>query len=130
MQTPKSNLKLTWKEHGVDLAAFSAWVKSVESSCCGTSADYQLTIWFMEELLEESKQAIEAKWAELDDAKHEMVKSYHSREQLEQVKKTREEAIKAKKLRLIHKTWKNMSQAEKKLVMGLDDEVTDEELDA
>jgi hypothetical protein len=129
MQIPKSNLKLTWKEHSVDLAAFSAWVKSVEPSCCGTSADYQLTVWFMEELSEESKQAIEAKWAELDDAEHEMVKSYRSREQLEQAKKTREEAIKAKKLKMISKTWANMSQVERKLVMGLDDEVTDEELD-
>ena len=126
---PKSSLELKWKEHNIDLAAFDAWVKSVEPSCCGTSADYKLTLWFMEQLSEEAKAAIEAKWAELDDAEHEMVKSYRSREQLEQAKKTREDAIKAKKLGMISKTWANMSQVERKLVMGLDDEVTDDELD-
>ena len=125
---PKSSLELKWKEHNVDLAAFDAWVKSVEPSCCGTSADYKLTVWFMEQLSEEAKAAIEAKWAELDDAEHEMVKSYRSRQQLEEAKKAREDAIKAKKLELVSKTWGNMSSSERKLAMGLDEHVTDEEL--
>lgn len=127
--TPKSSLELKWKEHNVDLVAFSEWVKSVEPSCCGTSADYKLTLWFTDDLSTEVRDAIEAKWKELDSTEHDMVKSYKSREQIQQEHKLRQDAIKSKKLEAVNKTWTNMSKTERKLVMGLDDEVTNEELE-
>ena len=126
---PKSSLELKWKEHNVDLVAFSEWVKSVEPSCCGTSADYKLTLWFTDDLSTEARDSIEAKWKELDSAEHDMVKSYKSREQIEQAKKLRQDAIKIKKLKAVNKMWNNMSDTERKLVMGLEDEVTNEELE-
>lgn len=128
MQTPKSNIELKWKEHNVDLTAFDSWLRSIDSYYCGNSADSKLTLWFMEEVSQEIIDVIQAKWGELDDAEHEMAKSYKSREQIEQAKKSREDAIKSKKLSMVSKTWGNMSSMERKLVMGLDDEVTNEEL--
>lgn len=107
-----SNLRLEWKPHNVDLAAFHAWALETVPSCCGSSADYALTLWFTEELSEETKAAIEAKWAELDDPEHEMVKSYVSAEQAEQLKK-------ASKLALLQKSWDELTLEERKLIMGL-----------
>lgn len=109
---PKSSLELKWKEHNVDLAAFDSWVKSAVPSCCGSSADYRLTLWFLEDLPEETKAAVEAKWAELDDPEHEMVKSYCSALQRQQEQKDH-------KLALLNKSWDELTVEERKLIMGL-----------
>jgi transcriptional/translational regulatory protein YebC/TACO1 len=82
----------------------------------------------MEEIPQDVKDVVEAKWTELDNVEHDIVKSYRSREDIQQALKSRQDMIKSRKLSMVSKTWATMSQTERKLIMGLEDEVTDEEL--
>ena len=122
----KRNVVLNWKEHNVDLQAFDAWCKQ-NLPCAGTSAGSNLTVHLTEED-EIHEAAVRAKWEELDDNQHEMVLSYKSSEQISQELAAREAAIKAKKLGMLEKTWATMDGVERKLYLGLDSEVTNQDL--
>lgn len=63
------SVKLEWKEFNVDLASMEAWVKALEPSCVGNSADTSLTFWFTEDVNqgEDSVAAqIQAKWDSIE----------------------------------------------------------------
>lgn len=92
----KYTKELQWKQHLVDVAALSKWLKELTKDCCGCCSDSSLKIRFTEIPSEEILAAINAKWAELDDSEHEMCKSYKSREQLEVEKEAKKQSAKAK----------------------------------
>lgn len=72
---------LEWKDHNVDLVAFEAWAKAnCGESYCGSSSDVNLRMGFLEEPSQDIKDAIDAKWAALDDAEDAMCQSYQSAE--------------------------------------------------
>jgi hypothetical protein len=122
----KRNVVLNWKEHNIDLQAFDAWCKA-NLPCVGTSAGSSLTVHLTEED-EIHEASVRAKWEELDDDQHEMALSYKTSNQISQELAAREAAIKTKKLAMLEKTWATMSATERKLVLGLDSEVTNEDL--
>lgn len=107
---PKSSLELKWKDHSVDLGTFDSWVKSVEPSCCGNSADSKLTLWFMEELSEESKALIEAKWDSLTE-EEETAKIAH--------REKKQKAVELAKQNLLTASLSKLSVAERKLLMSM-----------
>lgn len=68
------SVKLEWKEFNVDLASVEAFVKDLEPSCVGNSADSaSLTFWFTEQISEETEQAIKDKWDSLESDSDEAV---------------------------------------------------------
>ncbi len=67
------SLKLEWKEFNVDLEAMQAFVKGLESSCTGSSADAALTFWFPEQISAENEQAIKDKWDSIESDSAEAV---------------------------------------------------------
>lgn len=93
----KHTMELSWKDHSVDLEAFEEWAReNCGDQYCGNSADSSLKLHFLEEPSQEMKDAINAKWAELDDKEHEMCKSYMSQaERLEEKAAAKQSAIKA-----------------------------------
>ena len=75
----KYNIQLNWKEHFIDLEAFTVWAKAQDVNCCGSSADENnLIIHFLEEPSQEIKDTITQKWEDMDDDTHEMCASYES----------------------------------------------------
>jgi hypothetical protein len=108
--TPKSNLRLEWKSHDVDLAAFHAWALKTVPSYCGSSADYALTLWFTEEPSEEIKAAIEAKWNSLTE-EEESAKIAH--------REKKQKAVEIAKQNLLTGSLSKLSVAERKLLMSM-----------
>lgn len=93
----KHTKELSWKEHSVDLVALEAWMKAnAGEHYCGNSADVSLKLHFLEEPSQETLDAIEAKWAELDDAEHEMCASYKSNAERLAEQAAKRESAKAK----------------------------------
>ena len=61
------SMKLEWKEFNVNLQMLETWLKAQSDLYVGNSADTALTLWFSEEPSEEVKEAVETKWAEIDE---------------------------------------------------------------
>lgn len=80
------SIKLDWKEFNVDLAAMETFVKDLEPSCTGNSADSSLTFWFSETISAEHEQAIKDKWDSIESNSSEAV-MYTKKASLAAVKK-------------------------------------------
>lgn len=100
MKEIKFTKELAWKDHNVDLAAFGAWAKETLKDYCGASADVSYRLHFLEVPSDDDIAAIDLKWEELDDAKHEMCVSYKTKDQIEAEVLAKKESAKAKLLAL------------------------------
>ena len=90
------NIELQWKEHNIDLSAWNFWAKEQDENCCGCSADSKLTVHFTKEPSQKVKDAIEQKWADMDDSEHEMCQSYKSQAELNTERQAASDSAKAK----------------------------------
>jgi hypothetical protein len=126
----KYMIELQWKEHSVDLEALEIWMKAnAGASYDGNSADSKLTLYFLEEPSQDIKDAIIAEWEAMDDAGHEKCVSHRSLAQRSEAAQVRAAAIKAKKMGMLQKTWANMDGIERKIYLGLESEILDEDLE-
>jgi len=105
------SIQLPWKLFSVNLQLVDVWAKAQLSTYVGNSADYQLTLWFSEEPSSETASAVESYWDSLS-AESSEAQSYVTVAQIA-------EATSLLKTNLLSKTWDEMSQTEKKLVMNL-----------
>lgn len=93
----KYTKELEWKSHKIDLEALEAWAKAnCGEHYCGNSADASLKLHFLEEPSNEVIEVIDAKWAELDDEKHDMCTSYRSLADCIAEKEAKRQSAKAK----------------------------------
>lgn len=125
-ENPKE-LRLSWKEYGVDLGLAEIEIKSRCSKILGYTGHNEMILSHREDLSQEEIDSINAYWDSLSP-EHDHCKNYKDRDQREAHKGSREEKIKQAKLAMVSKTWANMNAAERKLCMGLDEEVSDENL--
>lgn len=119
--------KLQWKEFGVDLGLAIEHCKTLTSKIVSYSADYVLGLNLSEALTQEEDEAIQEYWDDLTE-EHEHCENYKSFEERLELAETRKSNIKEVKLAMVEKTWASMNSAERKLCMGLDEEVSDSEL--
>jgi hypothetical protein len=67
--TPKHTIELEWKAFNICLETLETWLKAnAGEHYCGNSADSKLSLHFMEEPSQEIKDAIQAKWDEIDES--------------------------------------------------------------
>lgn len=119
-------LQLEWKEFNISLPMIEAKMRAEQPSYTGCSADVKLRLHFSEEPSQEAKDAILAYWEALDEESDE-AETYAPNLTEEELKEKRDSA-KQVKLAMVSKTWANMNALERKLCMGLDEEVSLQEL--
>lgn len=107
------SIRLEWKEFNISLPDVNAWVKANannEEYYTGLSADSGLTFWYSEEPNQDTKDALDTYWTSLDEESDEAM-SYVSSSSIEEVVVELKDGIP-------NKSWDQMSQAERKIVLG------------
>lgn len=123
---PKS-MALAWKEYGVDLGLAMAHINELTNRVKGYTGSSSFILWLTEDLSSEEHISIGDYWDSLSP-EHDHCKNYKNRSQREAAGEERKEKIKEVKLAMVSKTWAGMNPAERKLCMGLDEEVSDSDL--
>jgi hypothetical protein len=104
------SVKLEWHPYSIDLKAVQTYITANFPTCLGSSADYNYTLWFSEELTDEEKSDIQAYWDGILVDSTEAT-SYVSLQQIT-------DRIDELKTGLIAKAWDDMTAAERKIVVG------------
>lgn len=92
-------MKLPWKEFNVDLKAVEAFARAQSDLCTGTSGDYDFQVHFESEPEDEVKEAIQAKWDEIEADSAE-AESYKSKEEIAAEVEVKKNSAKSKLLAL------------------------------
>ena len=125
-EKPKS-LQLEWKECGVDLGLAIEHIKSLSDKVKSYTGYKELTLWLKESLSEQEISDIKSYWDSLSP-EHDHCKNYKDKAARKEEQESRESMIKQAKLAMVSKTWANMNVAQRKLCMGLDEEVSTQDL--
>lgn len=125
-ERPKE-LRLQWKECSVDLGLALAEIQSRCSKIIGYTGTKDMILFYREDLSQGDKDNIREYWDSLSP-EHDHCKDYKSFSERKAHSASRDDKVKQAKLAMVAKTWANMSAAERKLCMGLDEEVSDSEL--
>lgn len=90
---------LEWKEFSVDLRAIETWLRAESDLYSGSVAADKFTLYFSDEPSEEIKEAIQAKWDELEEDSDEAV-SYQSQAAIRADVEAKKASAKAKLIAL------------------------------
>jgi len=112
-------IKKDWKETSISLENLEKHMRANFPSYVGNQAHSCLELYFSEELSAEDIALVDAHWDSLDGS------DYKSAEQKAIEAKQLEDAILNAKKALVSKTWAQMSEVERKLVLGLEVTRTD-----
>ena len=122
------NIDLQWKEFNISASKLKEQVDILApDKCLGISANSTLQLHMSEDMTQEEQEAIIAHY-EAITAESVEASSYKSREVEAEEQTLKESLIKAAKLAMVSKTWATMTVVEKKLAIGLDSEVSLEDL--
>jgi hypothetical protein len=104
------SIRFEWKSFSLNLVAIETQLKQISTDYCGNSADIGLTLWFTEEPSDETKSSIQSYWEGLSEASDEAT-SYVAAD-------TITARIAELKAGMLTKSWDEMSQTERKLMLN------------
>jgi hypothetical protein len=107
-------IRLQWKEFNVSLANLEDHLRANYSTYVGSNANSVLDLGFSEEPSQEEKDGIMDHWESLDGS------DYKTIEEVVAEENELKEAINTAKAGLISKSWDEMSETERKIVMNME----------